>query len=67
VLLPAFLYCARFMLASAMRAGVVPGTYGMLLEMLFGIGLFGLNIYFLAWAAWEIRRVQLSTPGAAGA
>jgi hypothetical protein len=66
VFLPASLYCARLMLAATMRAGIVPGTYGILLEVLFGIGLFGLNIYFLGWAISEMRRAQVPARGSTG-
>ncbi len=60
IFLPVGLYFVRLALAATMRAGFLPASINDFLDFLGGIGLFGLNLYFLGWAINQSR--QLSTP-----
>ncbi len=57
VFLPASLYFLRLVLASLIHAGTLPGQMSGFLDFLGGIGLFGLNLYLLAWALRTSRKI----------
>jgi hypothetical protein len=58
VFFPASVYVARLMMASAMRAGLMPMS-AVALDLLAGIGLFVVDLYLLYWAVRQSRQLEL--------
>jgi len=61
IFLPGSVYIGRLLLASLMHAQVLPFS-GAALDFLAGTGLFGVNIYLLAWAVRQARTQEPLAP-----
>ena len=67
VFLPAGLYFIRLILASAAQVGLFPSQAGGFLDLLAGVGVFGLNLYLLGWALWMLRKRPITAKPASPA